>query len=108
MGYAPEIEDGIAHSAEGGVDAHSGCLGDFLEGEVLVIAHFEHLLLQFGKLFDEKLHVVADLIGDKDVFNRILAELLAVEDVVVGEVGALMILRFLLTVIVYDKVVGNT
>ena len=38
LGHSFQVDEGIAHTPQCGVDAAVGLLGDFLEGEVLVIA----------------------------------------------------------------------
>src|SRR6476469_5312974 len=41
----PQVNQRVAHAAQGRVDAYAGCVGNFLEAHVAVVAHQQYLLL---------------------------------------------------------------
>lgn len=106
MRDATQIEYGVTHAAKSRIDADACDLGNFLEAQSLVVAHFENLALQLGEFADQVLDICTDLVRNQNVFNCLLAQLLAVEDIHIRKVGTLQVFRFLLTVVVDDQVVG--
>lgn len=56
-----EVDEGVAHSAEGGIDAHIGDFSDVFEADVLVDAHFEDFALLFRQQFHERGDFSVDL-----------------------------------------------
>lgn len=49
LGYAAHIEDGVSHTAKGGVDADIGSLRYLFETHILKEAHVNNLTLQLRK-----------------------------------------------------------
>lgn len=64
LGHAAEIENGVAHASEGGIDAHAGDVGNLLERQVLIEAHVDNLALGSGQTVHHAAHVVKDLLVD--------------------------------------------
>ena len=60
-GYAAHVDKGVAHASQGGVDAHPGGFGDFLERHVAEKTHVEHLALAFGERAYYTMDVLVDL-----------------------------------------------
>ena len=46
--HSPEIKDSVAHSAEGGIDAHVGKVGYLLKTQIFIETHYQHLTLLLG------------------------------------------------------------
>ena len=58
LGQFAHIDEGVAHTAEGGVDADVGLFSDFLETQVFVETHEDDFALCFGQEADEGLYLV--------------------------------------------------
>ena len=86
-GHAAEVEEGVAHTAKGRVDAHTRALGNLLERHLTVVAHDKHLALLGGEVLDEMPYVVADGGVAEDILHVAVAEVAVVEQVIVGIVG---------------------
>lgn len=108
-GKAAHVDDGIAHSAEGGVDRHPGCFGNLLERHIAVEAHHENLSLVLGEGLDEAAHVVGDLLVNEHILDSALAQLLAVEKIgtALAGIGRHLVFALLLTIVVNDEIVGD-
>ena len=105
-GDAAHVNQGVAHAAQGGVDAHSGCLGYFLERHVAEKAHVQHLALALGERADYTVDVLVYLRVNKEVLYVPFGEVFAVENIhglVVRRNGGV---RFVLTVEVDDEIMG--
>ena len=69
LGHAAHVQDGVAHAAQGGVDAHTRGVGNLLEAHVLVVTHHEHLALALGQSLDQAAHVVVNLSCDNTILD---------------------------------------
>ena len=64
VGNAAEVEDCVAHTSEGGVDAHTCRVGALLEAHVEIVAHLKHFALQFRQRLHKHFHVGENLMAD--------------------------------------------
>ncbi len=51
--FLPQVNKGIPHPAQGGIDAYAGFIGNLLKAHVHIMAHHEHLLLLYRQLLDK-------------------------------------------------------
>ena len=79
FGHFAHVEQGIAHAAQGGVDAHLRGIGNLFEAHVLVVSHDEHFALVLGQGGHQPAYVGVYLAGDDGVFDGTFAQLFAVE-----------------------------
>lgn len=107
--HAAHVEQGIAHTAEGGVDAHTRGVGNLLERELLIIAHVHHLALNGWQHIEKSAHVVHHLTIDVCALD------VALHEIVASDVGEVVVLsgfhdatRRLVAIPVHDGVVGDT
>ena len=106
-GKAAEIDDGIAHTAEGGIDADIGSLGNLLEVEAAIVTHDNHAALLGGKLLDEFADVGIGLFAHNLFLNVVVVKLEGIDNVILRAVGDDRHLPYA-TEIVNDKVVSDT
>lgn len=87
LGQAAEVDDGVAHAAEGGVDAYAGFSGYVFEVAFAVVAQDDHATLLGGEHFDQFADVLVGLLAYDFLFYVVVLELEGVNDVAVGLVG---------------------
>ena len=108
LSHSAKVEDGIAHTAQTGIDAHIGGLGDFLERHVLVISHVNHFTLVGRQEHHELLHVAHNLLTHQLALHVAIHHAVSLKPrqvvVVLLVNDALMLL---VTVSIYDDVVRN-
>ena len=56
-----QIDQGVAHTAEGGIDAHSCVLGDLLEAEIKIVAQHDDFFLLLRQHLYQALELVLPL-----------------------------------------------
>ena len=61
LSHTAQIQNRIAHAAQSSIDAHSGKLGDFLETQILVIAHHKHFSLTLRQVHNNLTYIGAYL-----------------------------------------------
>ena len=108
FGHFAYVEQGIAHAAQSGVDAHLRGIGNLFEAHVLVISHDEHFALVLGQGGHQPAYVGVYLAGDDGVFDGAFAQLFAVENIlfVILVVRHQILIPFL-AVMVDDEVVRD-
>ena len=102
-----EVDDGVAHAAEGGVDAYAGAGGDVFEVAFAVVTQNDHATLFGRKHLDEFADVLAGLFLHHDMLGVLVGEFEVVEHIALGTVGYQGHL-VVAAEMVYNEVVGNT
>ena len=102
-----EVNDGIAHTTEGGVDADTCTFGDFLEIHLAVVTHDDHATLLGGKHLDQLADIGACLFLHDLLLDVVVVDFQGLNHVAVGTVGDKRHLAQTAE-IVDDEVVGNT
>ena len=107
LGHAPQVQYGIAHPSEGGIDADSRHFCYFFEAQVLVKAHVDHFALFFRQVLHQAAHIRDNLsvydfrlycsFGEADIVQQVPFFFVAEDEV----------LLFLLSETVDDKVMRN-
>lgn len=87
FGQAAEVDDGVAHSSEGGVDAHAGACGDVFEVAFAVVAEDDDAALLGGEHFDELADVAAGLLAHDALLDVVIVEREGLNHIMVGTVG---------------------
>lgn len=107
LGQPPEVDDGVAHTAEGGVDAHAGALGDVLEVALSIVAEDDDASLLGREHFHKFADVAVGLLAHEQLFDVVVVEFEGVDDVAVGTVGhdGHTVVS---PVVVHDEVVGDS
>ena len=107
LGQAAQVDDGVAHAAEGRVDADAGAVGDLLEVAFAVVAQNDHPALLGGQHLEQAAHILVGLFADDLLLDIFLVQVEGLHDVAVGTVGDYR--HFALpTEIVDNQVVCNT
>lgn len=101
-----QVDQGVAHPAQSGVDADPGIFGDLLEAHILVHPHLQYELLVFGQLPDQFADIGFDLVLDQLLLGIEGTLLHHGEDI---EFRATLIARHavVLPEVVYDQVMGD-
>ena len=71
-GQTAQVDDGVAHAAEGGVDAHSRFFGYVLELVFAVVAQYHHASLFVGEFLNEFAYVLTSLVFDYHFFHIVV------------------------------------
>ena len=61
----PQVDQGVAHAAQGGVDANSGTFAYLLEAHVFVNSHDQNFTLVVGEFVNQQSQVAVDLVFDQ-------------------------------------------
>ncbi len=77
-----QIYQSVAHPAQRGIYTYVRMLGDLLETKAVEIPHQHHFALLIGKEIHKAPHIFLYLGGNKFVFDVVVREFPAVEDVV--------------------------
>lgn len=107
VGNATHVDDSVAHTSEGGVDADVGRIGNLFETHVAIIAHDEHVALAFWQGFDYTLYIVVNLLCDDVVFDVVFAKVATIEEIGLGLIARNVVLRLFLAEKVDDEVMGD-
>lgn len=87
FGQSAQVDDGIAHSAEGGVDADAGACGNVFEVAFAIVAEYHYAALFGGQHLDQFADVAAGLLAHDALLDVVVVQLQCVDDVVVGTIG---------------------
>ena len=87
LGEAAEVDDGIAHTAEGGIDADPCAGGNVLEVALAIVAQDDHAALLGGQHLDELADIAAGLLTHDGLLDIVFVDFEVVEHVAVGPVG---------------------
>lgn len=106
LGEAAQVDDGVAHTAEGGVDGDACACGYVFEVALAVVPEDDDAALLGGKHLDELADVAAGLLAHDALLGVVVVEFEVFDDVVVGTVGDDGHL-VVATIVIDDEIVGD-
>lgn len=87
FGEAAQVDDGVAHASEGGVDGDAGACCDVFEVALAVVSEDDDATLFGWQHLDEFADVAAGLLPHEALLGVVVVEFEVFDDVVVGTVG---------------------
>ena len=105
--HATEVDGGIAHTAEGGVDAAVGDVCNLLEGFLLVDTQAHDFLLGGRQQSDHLLDVLCCLLVVVGILDIAFHQFASVEEAFVILIGGRIHDGFAMAMAIHDEVVGN-
>ena len=107
-GNAAHVQNSVTHATKSGVDADTGGVGYFFKAHVSVVSHNQYFSLCFRKFIYQVANIFMNLFCNDQILDGLFAELFTIKDVYFLSIAALHIFGFLLTIVVYNQVVGYT
>jgi len=69
-----EIDKGVPHASECGVDTYIGNFGYFFEAHAGIMPQQYNLFLVFGQIINQRADVIMNLVSDDDFFGGYIRE----------------------------------
>jgi hypothetical protein len=105
--HAANIDEGVAHTTEGGIDADAGEFGDFFERKVDIMAQNDDLALLGGERVDELADFAVRLVANYILFFVAVGIFDERKDVEIVVVGHDRRAAFVFAEIIDTEIVGN-
>ena len=106
--HLADVDEGITHTTQCGIDGYAGDIGYLLETEILIVAHENNLTLIVGQSIDQTAHVTQCLLVDHCVLYVGFGQTGIVQQVILLSIVADGVLILILAEIVNDEVMGYT